>query len=82
LVHNDLIGPGRPPARQLSNLAQQIEMPPKAGIAPIATGTSTLQIKAEDIVGGARSVRAAFDETASAAGIARMNQAAGQLSDQ
>ena len=84
LVHNDLDRTWQASRRvNLSNLAQQIEIATEAGIAPIATGASTLQIKAEDMLAALEAVRAAFDETASAAeGSRAMNQAAGHLSDQ
>jgi len=84
LVHNDLDRTWQASRRvNLSNLARQVEVATEGGIEPIVTGASTLQIKAEDMLAALEAVRAAFDETVSAAESSRtMNQAAGQLSDQ
>jgi methyl-accepting chemotaxis protein len=83
LVHNDLDRTWQASRRvNLSNLARQVEVATEGGIEPIVAGASTLQIKAEDMLAALEEVRAAFDETASAAESSRaMNQAAGQLSD-
>jgi methyl-accepting chemotaxis protein len=84
MVHSDLDRTWQASRRvNLSNLAQQVEGATEGGIQPIVDGASTLQLKAEDMVAELEAVRAAFDETASAAeGSRAMNQAAGQLSDQ
>jgi methyl-accepting chemotaxis protein len=84
LVHNDLDRTWQASRRiNLSNLAQQVEIATEGGIEPIVGGASMLQGNAEDLLAALEAVRAAFDETASAAESSRaMNQAAGQLSDQ
>jgi methyl-accepting chemotaxis protein len=84
LVHNDLDRTWQASRRiNLSNLAHQVEFATKGGIEPIVAGASTLNIKAEEMLAALEAVRAAFDETASAAESSRaMNHAAGQLSDQ
>jgi methyl-accepting chemotaxis protein len=84
LVHNDLDRTWQASRRiNLSNLAYHVEIATEGGIVPIVAGASTLQIKAEDMLVALEAVRAAFDETTSAAeGSRTMNHAAGQLSDQ
>ena len=84
LVHNDLDRARQALRRaNLSNLAQQVESATEVGIRPIVEGTTTLQLKAEEMALALESVRAAFDETARAAESSHsMNNAAGQLSDQ
>ncbi len=84
LVHNDLDRTWQAARRiNLSNLARQVEVTTEGGIEPIVAGSSTLQIKAEDMLAALEAVRAAFDETVNAAeGSRSMNQAAGQLSDE
>jgi methyl-accepting chemotaxis protein len=84
IVHNDLDRAWQAARRtNLSNLAPQVEIATEAGIRFFVGGTSTLQLKAEDMVAALQTVRAAFDETARAAESSRaMNEAAGQLSDQ
>ena len=55
----------------------------EAGIKPIADGAAMLQIKADHMLSGLETVRAAFDETARAAESSNVvNEAAGKLSDQ
>ncbi len=84
LVHNDLDRSWQALRRSnLTNLAKQVEVATEAGISPIAEGASTLQGKAERMLSGLETVRAAFDETARAAESSRaVNEAASQLSDQ
>jgi len=84
LVHNDLDRTWQASRRiNLSNLARQVEATTEGGIQPIVDGASIVQSKAGDMLAALEAVRAAFDETASAAeGSRTMNQAASQLSDQ
>ena len=84
LVHNDLDRRWQALRRDhLSNLARDVEAATEAGIKPIADGAATLQVKADHMLSGLETVRAAFEETARAAeGSHAVNEAAGQLSDQ
>jgi methyl-accepting chemotaxis protein len=84
LVHQDLDRTWQASRRiNLSNLSHQVEIATEGGIEPIVAGASTLQVKAGNMLTALEAVRAAFDETASAAESSRaMNLAAGQLSDQ
>ena len=55
----------------------------EAGVKPIADGAAALQIKADHMLSGLETVRAAFEETARAAESSHcVNEAAGQLSEQ
>lgn len=84
LVHNDLDRTWRAARRNnLSNLTRQVESATEVGIQPIIDGSSTLHLKAEDMLQVLQTIHTAFDETVRAAeGSHSMNVAAGQLSDQ
>ena len=84
LVHTDLDRSWQALRRDnLSNLAHEVELATEAGIKPIAVGAAALQIKADHMLSGLETVRAAFDETARAAESSHLiNEAAGQLTDQ
>ena len=81
LVHNDLDRTWQASRRiNLSNLVHQVEFATEGGKAPIVTGASTLQLKAEDMLAALEAVRATFDETACVAESSRaMNHAAGHV---
>lgn len=67
LVHHDLDRTWQATRRlNLANLANHVEAATEGGIQPIVAGTSTLQIKADDMLAALESVRAAFEETANA----------------
>jgi methyl-accepting chemotaxis protein len=84
LVHSDLDRSWQALRRgNLSHLAQNVEAATEAGVRPIAEGAAALQLKADHMLSGLETVRAAFEETARAAESSQaVNAAAGQLSEQ
>ncbi len=84
LIHSDLDRSWQALRRgNLSNLTRDVEAATEAGIRPIAEGADALQVKAEHMLSGLETVRAAFEETARAAESSQaIHKATGQLSEQ